>query len=257
MKENLFPDRIIQFLGVLFASVVLAMPFTFLVGIDSFTTNEFHQTIFYALIYSIFIGISYWINYRRKQRLSWNCRPVNIRFLYLMFILLFTFSIGINTPVNNFIEQILHTETEISNNFNRPYFIIGVVIIAPILEEIVFRGILLNGLLARYSPKYAIILSAVIFGLIHGKPLQIWGAFIMGLILGWIYFKTQSIGTTILLHSFLNLIALINSYLLLKYQALSSMILLNLFIFITSIPLIYIVARQLIFKLSTIKNNDY
>jgi uncharacterized protein len=253
MEGNLFPDRIIQFLGLLLASVVLAMPFTIFFGIDSLPTNELYQSILYVLIFSIFIGISFWINYRRKKRLSWNFRPVTIRFLYLMVILLFTFSIGINTPVNNFIIQILHTKTGIPNTLNDPYFVIGAVFIAPILEEMVFRGILLNGLLSRYSPRYAITLSALIFGLIHGKPLQMWGTFVVGLILGWIYFKTMSIGTTIILHSFLNSIVLFSNYLLLKNSSLISMNLLNIFLLLVSIPLTYIVTRQLVLKLSAIK----
>ena len=253
MKETFFPNKIIHIIGVLFASLLLAMPFFFFVGVNSNTGSELHQTIFFVLVCFVFIGITYWINYRKKQRLNWNFKFVNNRLLYLMLVLLFAFSVGINKPVNNFIEQILQNETEISNPFNRPFFAIGAVLIAPILEEIIFRGIILRGLLTRYSPKYAIVFSALIFGLIHGKPLQIWGAFVTGLILGWIYYKTQSIGTTILLHSFLNLTVLLTNYLLFRYTILDSLTL-HIFLLVVSIPVIYLAAKHLISKLNTVKN---
>lgn len=249
MKETFFPNRIIQIIGLLFAALFLAMPFLLVIGINSFTTNELHQTIFSVLVCLIFIGISYWINHHRKQRIEWNFNPVNIRLLYLMLILLFVFSLGINKPINNLINQILHNSTELSNPFNRPFYIIGAVLFAPILEEIIFRGIILKGFLTKYTPKYAIIFSAIIFGLIHGKPLQIWGTFVIGLIFGWIYYKTKSIGTTILLHSILNFTVLIENYLLFKYIDLAPMSTVNIFLVIISIPLIIIISRRLILKI--------
>lgn len=253
MKETFFPNRIIHIIGLLFASLLLAMPFFFFVGVNSITGSELHQTIFFVLVCIVFIGITYWINYRKKQRLNWNFKIVNNRLLFLMLVLLFAFFVGINKPVNNLIEQILQNRTEISNPFNRPFFAIGAVLIAPILEEIIFRSIILKGLLTRHSPKYAIIFSALIFGLVHGKPLQIWGAFIIGLIFGWIYYKTQSIGTTILLHSFLNLTVLLTNYILFEYAILDSLTL-NIFLLVASIPIIYLAARQIISKLNTEKN---
>ena len=249
MKKTFFPNKIIQIILLFFAAILVTIPFMFIVGIKSFTTKESIQTFYYALVCIVFIGITYLINYQRKQKLDLNFNLISFQLIGLMTILLFIFSIGINSPINIIINQILHNKINLSNPFTRPYYVVGAVLLGPILEEIIFRGVILRGLLTKYSPKYAIVFSAIIFGLIHGKPLQIWGAFIIGLILGYVYYKTKSIGTTILLHSFVNLIVLIKSYLLFKYVNLTFLFSEYIFLVIVSIPLIIIITRKLILKL--------
>lgn len=86
--------------------------------------------------------------------------------------------------------------------------ILMVVVCAPILEEILFRGIILKAFLNRgFSPKKSIIFSALIFGAIHGYPWQFVGAFFLGLVLGLIYYKTKSLIIPMFLHAFNNLVA--------------------------------------------------
>jgi membrane protease YdiL (CAAX protease family) len=90
--------------------------------------------------------------------------------------------------------------------FNLPgYITIG--ICAPILEELIFRGIILRGLLNRYHPKKAIIWSAVIFGIAHLNPWQFIAAFSIGLFMGWVYYRTKSIFPGIFIHWFNNSIS--------------------------------------------------
>jgi len=71
--------------------------------------------------------------------------------------------------------------------------IFSMVIVAPIYEEIFTRGILLAGLLNRYNPKKAIIISALIFGISHFNIVQSVNTTLIGLILGMIYYKTNSL----------------------------------------------------------------
>lgn len=80
-----------------------------------------------------------------------------------------------------------------------PFFFMAVVA-APILEEIMFRGIILDGFLKNYKPWQAILVSAFMFGAIHGNLAQGIGAFGIGIVLGWLYWKTNSIWPAILLH---------------------------------------------------------
>lgn len=70
---------------------------------------------------------------------------------------------------------------------------ISICIIAPIFEEIIYRGIILEQLHKRYGATKAIIISALIFGLIHANIHQGVNAFFIGLILGYIYIKTKSL----------------------------------------------------------------
>ena len=81
---------------------------------------------------------------------------------------------------------------------------VAVVIIAPITEELFFRGIILNGLLLIYKPIKSIFVSALLFGLIHLNPWQLLPAITAGILIGWIYYKTNNILLCILIHGFNN-----------------------------------------------------
>ena len=74
----------------------------------------------------------------------------------------------------------------------------------PILEEILFRKVLCNKLLPL-GEKKAIIISAVIFGFIHGNFYQFAYAFLLGLVFGYIYVKTGKLIYTIIFHCIINL----------------------------------------------------
>lgn len=91
-----------------------------------------------------------------------------------------------------------------------PFFMMAV-IAAPLLEELMFRGIILDGYLKNYKPEYAILVSAFLFGLIHGNLAQGIGAFALGALFGWIYWKTQSITPVVLLHFVNNGIAFVGT----------------------------------------------
>ena len=73
-------------------------------------------------------------------------------------------------------------------------------IIAPFLEEWLFRGIILAALLRRYEPRKAIIWSAVIFGIAHLNPWQFIAALIIGCAMGWLFWRTRSIWIGVFMH---------------------------------------------------------
>jgi membrane protease YdiL (CAAX protease family) len=78
---------------------------------------------------------------------------------------------------------------------------------APVLEEVFFRGILLKGLLRNYRPAVAIGQSALLFGLVHMSPAQSIATALMGALLGWLYYRTRSLGLCIGLHVLNNMVA--------------------------------------------------
>ena len=85
-----------------------------------------------------------------------------------------------------------------------PLGFLSVAIFAPIVEELLFRGTLEEKFLQQgYSPTKAIIISSLIFGLIHLNPVQIPFAFCIGSVFGWLYYKTRSVVPGIIGH-FLN-----------------------------------------------------
>ncbi|EOU1112218.1 CPBP family intramembrane metalloprotease [Clostridium perfringens] len=86
--------------------------------------------------------------------------------------------------------------------------IISVVILAPIFEELVFRGIIFNEASKYKGGAFPIIISALLFGLAHMQPIQIVYAFIVGLIFGFVYSKTHSLPIVMFLHMLNNLLTL-------------------------------------------------
>jgi membrane protease YdiL (CAAX protease family) len=87
------------------------------------------------------------------------------------------------------------------------------VIFAPILEELIFRGIVLEGFLKNYSPVKAILLTNVLFGLAHLNPWQFVGAFLMGILISWVYYKTRNLVLPVLMHFLNNLLSYLFLYL--------------------------------------------
>lgn len=79
--------------------------------------------------------------------------------------------------------------------------VVSIALIAPIVEEMLFRGAIEGHLLHVWkNPSAAIFASALIFGIIHLNPAQIPYAFVLGLLLGWLYWRTRSLLPCILLH---------------------------------------------------------
>ncbi len=93
------------------------------------------------------------------------------------------------------------------------------VFMAPLFEEIVFRGIIQKGLINKgWNPQVAIWTSALFFGLVHGNPWQFVGAVLLGFVMGTVYHRTKSLLLPILLHAFNNLL----STLLVKFYGIES-----------------------------------
>jgi glutamate-5-semialdehyde dehydrogenase len=79
------------------------------------------------------------------------------------------------------------------------------VIVAPLTEEVLFRGLILRGLLSRWPVWPSIVVSALLFALMHLNPAQAPATFALGLALGWMYARTRSLGLSILGHALNNL----------------------------------------------------
>ncbi|MCI6265967.1 MAG: CPBP family intramembrane metalloprotease [Erysipelotrichaceae bacterium] len=92
-------------------------------------------------------------------------------------------------------------------------------LIGPIYEEILFRYLFFNRLKKYFSKKKAILITTLIFALIHLSPIKIIYAFFLGLILTISYEKYQTILAPVLIHIFANSIVLFlneyNTYILL------------------------------------------
>jgi membrane protease YdiL (CAAX protease family) len=87
--------------------------------------------------------------------------------------------------------------------------VLMVVVGAPFVEEIFFRGLLMRSLQARWNDTVALVASAVFFGLVHLQSLQLPGLILFGLVAGICTQRTGRLGMAILAHAAFNATALI------------------------------------------------
>ncbi|MCX7656191.1 MAG: CPBP family intramembrane metalloprotease [Treponemataceae bacterium] len=110
-------------------------------------------------------------------------------------------------PMPEFFQNIYGSLFQSEGGFFSSFFTLCIV--APITEELFFRGLVLPGFLSRMTKTKAILLSALLFSLIHLSPWQLIGPFIIGIIFAIIYIETRSLLPTILLHSLFNFLPLL------------------------------------------------
>lgn len=148
------------------------------------------------------------------RKLNFNLSPTN----FITYLLIFPMMLGMM-----FIAEFITSQIPIDGPFFGKYYeyfsrmmeqmtndeatlILLAVIMAPLFEEIIFRGIIQKGLLnTGLKPWKAILISAILFGMVHGNPWQFVGAVLLGTVLGLVYYKTKSLLLPILLHAFNNL----------------------------------------------------
>ncbi|HTS16816.1 MAG TPA: tetratricopeptide repeat protein [Verrucomicrobiae bacterium] len=87
--------------------------------------------------------------------------------------------------------------------------VVSVVIMAPICEEIIFRGLLYGALEGRIGIAGAILVSAFVFALVHLQITYFVALLCVGVVLGWARWKTGSLGLPIVLHIVNNGVALL------------------------------------------------
>lgn len=96
-------------------------------------------------------------------------------------------------------------------------------ICAPVVEELVFRKILVDRL-ARYGEAAAVVMSGLMFGLIHGNFSQFFYAVFLGMLFAYVYAKTGRIGYTIALHLIINLSSSLMALVVMRENASASVI---------------------------------
>ena len=89
--------------------------------------------------------------------------------------------------------------------------VIATCILAPLFEELLCRGMIQRGIAQSHSPRSAILWSAFLFALIHLNPWQAIPAFLLGLLFGWLYYRTGCLWLTIFLHCLNNSLSVVLS----------------------------------------------
>lgn len=123
----------------------------------------------------------------------------------LLAISLSAFSCSMVSLLQNKFESYKQVSDTIGAAYGSILSMVCIIILAPIFEEILFRGLIFNELKKNINLVTAVILQAIIFALFHGNMLQGIYTFILGIILSILYISTNSIWSNILCHIVYNL----------------------------------------------------
>lgn len=151
---------------------------------------------------------------RKTKRPVLEIFPVK-RFNPLVLIPIATFLWGAHNfleEVNIWVEKLIPAPPWFWELFNRIFegdygftgAFLKVAVIAPIVEELIFRGLIFNGFRRNYNGFVAVFMSALLFALFHLNPWQFPATFVLGLLLGWLMLRTNNIFVAILGHSINN-----------------------------------------------------
>lgn len=183
-----------------------------------------------------------------------NLKQVCLKDLLIPIIAIITYSISFNLIINilPIPASLLGNTTKlgIASQSNLAFYILSILIIAPIVEEFAFRGIIMTKLKKEYSSIVAIMISAILFGLIHlmtGSILIVLFAIIGGIIFALSYEKTGTLFVPIIVHIVGNICDMItNSILNLNISIIYGITGVFIVIFITSFILLVKMKAKLI-----------
>lgn len=198
--------------GICIAAMILFSPVNIL--LNNFAGKE----ISFLISYLLAMGVTFWIAHLKRKKWTgvdeYDLRLSSAKIAALIFLSVIAIQIGIVSPVVSLIpmpESMKGIFLEFAMR-NSIFSFIAIVIAAPVLEELIFRGIILNGLLKRYSPLKSIVISSILFGVVHLNPWQFVAAFVIGMFSGWVYYKTNKLALSILIHFANNLFAFGSTY---------------------------------------------
>lgn len=151
-----------------------------------------------------------WLFFRvRKKKLSVETNMVKMSGQYIPLIVLlgFVLATSISFGLNLLPESVLEAYAEQSSaafGSSGVIMVLSNMIVAPFVEEIIFRGLILSRLRKALPVTWAVILSSLIFGVAHGQIVWMAYAFILGLFCAILTVKTGSLAAGILLHAVFN-----------------------------------------------------
>lgn len=160
-------------------------------------------------------------NYKEELQIS-KTKSVNIFYAIILGLCCWLFNSGVLSLVEE--AGLFSSQFEYMNDILAPISqgsilisMLTVGIVAPIAEEFLFRGVIYNTLKRKISIKWTIIIQAILFGAFHGNLVQGIYATLLGIVFGYVTYKTKSLWPAIIMHMVNNLTANIASFILGDY----------------------------------------
>lgn len=176
--------------------------------IESFTAKLTEYTTFITLISNILALAIIWLFFKiRKKKLSGEIQlnkcPVKSVLAAGLFGIGFGVVLGALISIIPFSESMQNSFTDSYSALsagNAVISIISVAILAPIVEELFFRGLIYTRLKSGMNKIAAAVISSLLFGVMHGEIIWMLIGFMSGLALVWIFEKTRSLLGCITVH---------------------------------------------------------
>ncbi|HWT73879.1 MAG TPA: type II CAAX endopeptidase family protein [Mobilitalea sp.] len=180
-----------------------------------FTSGELSDQVFYlySALAILVCGIVFFFWYRKESegepRGSFKnlAKPKNLIYLAILGISSQFFFSGILSLLTPFFIKIFTQYADVVENLtsgNEIVVLLLVLFVAPVTEELIFRGVILHMANRYITFLGANILQAVLFGIYHGNIVQGFYASLLGFLLGVIYYKYKTIFASIFLHMVIN-----------------------------------------------------
>jgi membrane protease YdiL (CAAX protease family) len=200
---------------LLYFFVFTAVPLLFLTSLSRVLGFKVNDLLVEAVITLIgFILLLFWIQRRYRINYRGLLAVKHLKIGYVPPMLLMTAgAVIVLSEINNWVLTFLPLKGDWAKSFQNLAvsdgagfwkFILVAVIVAPLVEETIFRGLILRGFIKRYPAHRAIAISALLFGIAHLNPWQFWTGIIWGGISGWWFYETRSLVPCIIGHALLN-----------------------------------------------------
>ena len=236
VKPNPIKNKLIrpeEGAALLFMVILAFIALQFLVGVigmlgwrgEGNSAPNMFFTIATFVLHLVFIGLFFMLIVRRKKALRYCIlnnelakKPKGKLWLAIIIVLSIIIAAiaytAFHMPQVWFITALRNAglyspAIDLNNTANAVLFGIVVMILAPISEELIFRGALLSGLSRITKPYKAVLLTALAFMLFHMSPMQTVYQFILGVILGFSVIFTGKLLVAIVIHAASNIIAFV------------------------------------------------
>lgn len=203
-KKLTFPGLIdlLALLGVFFVSSIIGRTVAEIMGASPSTDLGLFTFISYVLTFGVTLLFALPYSYIRSNRsfspIMLSFKGLNMATVLWGFIMIFTLGVVLEPLTTSFDKSYIDQLSRIMGSGD--WFMFSAIFAAPILEELLFRGVIQGSMTNRFGPVIGIIVGALVFGLVHGNPVQMCNAFFIGMVLGYIYHRTKTLWSVIILH---------------------------------------------------------
>lgn len=188
-------------IGLTFLTMLFLAPLNYYLNDAVGDSKSF--LIYYVLTMLIPFTIFHKLKEKEEGLVYYQFIPKNFLVALILIVATLAMQWGLTAPLSNLIpmpDSIREIFKDMALKMNDGYGLIAVAVMAPLFEELIFRGIILDGLLKRKSILKAILISSLLFGIVHFNPWQFIPAFVIGTFSGWIYYRTKNLSYSILIH---------------------------------------------------------